>query len=178
MRNSIEKMFIIGAIGAGTMSLSAHAELVGQWELGQGDSTATIQFDFQDNSTYVISLSWDGELTGRGAFDLIEDEALNVFDFEFDYISYSFGDFLTGVGIEDSYNYGTGTPPDYTDTWGYWTAEGDGDWSSSMIGFSSRILLDGSRDGWVFEGGAPASIPAPATLGLLALLPVGRKRRR
>jgi hypothetical protein len=170
---------VIGLILAAAVAVQSQADLVGQWDVGEGSSTASIQFDFLDGQTFLFDLSWDGDLTGREAFDLLAGDDTGRFFFEFDYIAYSFGDFLTGVGIEDSYDYGEGSPPDYADTWKYWTAEGDGLWESSMIGFSDRILTDGSRDAWVFGNyDPPAQIPAPATLALLGLVPMSRRRRR
>ena len=169
---------VIGLVSSGVLAYSTQADLVDTFVVGQGDSNASIQFDFLDGNSYLVEIAWDGELTGREAFDLIEAEGAS-FDFEFQYESYSFGDFLTGVNIEFSYNYGTGTPPDYVDVWHYWTADGTDPWALSAIGFSDRLLIDGSRDAWVFgTNDAPFQIPAPATLALFGLLPIGRKRRR
>ena len=177
MRTSKQNI-VIGLFGSGVISLSAHADLVDTFSVGEGDSNASIQFDFLDGNSYLVDIAWDGDLTGRQAFDLINAEG-QAFDFEFQYESYSFGDFLTGVNIEQSYNYGTGTPPDYVDVWHYWTAEAADAWELSPVGFSSRLLLDGSRDAWVFgTNDGPMQIPAPATLALFGLLPIGKKRRR
>lgn len=157
----------------------ASADFVGAWELGSGDSTAEVQFDFLTGGSYLFEVSFDSSITGRDLFDLIATEADTVggLEFTFDYIAYSFGDFLVGVGINDSYDYGEGSPPDYLDTWGYWISDGTDDWASSMVGFSDRVLVDGSRDGWVFGTGlAPASIPAPATIAVFAF-GLGRRRR-
>ena len=178
MCNPVNRSLVIGLFCAGAMSLHAQADLVGQWSVGEGDSTASIQFDFLDGNSYLVDIAWNGDLTGREAFDLIETEG-DAFDFAFDYIEYSFGDFLTGVNIEDSYNYGEGSPPDYVDVWHYWTADGNDPWVKSMIGFSDRQLIDGSRDAWVFgTNNAPFQIPGPATLALFGLVPIGNKRRR
>lgn len=166
-------------IGLLVGSNSASADLVGEWSVGQGDSTASVQFDFLDDQSFLFNVSWDGSMTGRGVFDIIVADSSDAFDFEFEAISFSFGDFLVGVGIDDAYDYGEGSPPDYADSWHYWLAEGDDEWQAAAIGFSDRILEDGSRDAWVFgDFDAPATIPAPATLALLALIPLGRKRRR
>lgn len=166
-------------IGLFLGSSSATADLVGEWNVGKGDSTASIQFDFLDDQSYLFNVSWDGSMTGRGAFDILAGDSSNLFDFEFQVISYSFGDFLVGVGIDDAYDYGEGTPPDYNDTWKYWVSEGDEVWESAAFGFSDRVLEDGSRDAWVFgDYDPPATIPAPATMALLALMPLRRKRRR
>ena len=157
----------------------ASADLVDRWTVGEGDSTATLQFDFMNANTYVFDIAFDGVLTGRGVFDLLAADDTGRFGFAFEVISYSFGDFLVGVGIEDDYHYGAGSPPDYADSWHYWTAEGPDAWSASMIGFSDRELSDGSRDAWVFGSfDSPAAIPAPGSLAMLAAGLLGSRRRR
>lgn len=171
---------VIGSI-CSTLLSQAHGELVETWSVGSGAASAEIQIDFMNGNTYVFDLAFEGEIRGRDVFDLVRDEAATIDDLSFDFslISYSFGDFLTGITLNQDSDYGEGSPPDYLDTWAYWTAEGAGDWSSSMIGFSDRILVDGSRDAWVFGTGAgPATIPAPATVAFALFLRGGRARRR
>ncbi len=170
-------------IGVGTLGLvsAASADLVGSWSVGTGEETASVQIDFMNGNSYLFDLSFDDELRGREVFDLLTEAANTIGDLTFDFtvISYSFGDFLTGITLNDDADYGEGSPPDYLDTWAYWTAEGTEVWSSSMIGFSDRILVDGSRDAWVFgTGAAPATIPAPATIGLALFVRGDRRRRR
>ena len=179
MNKVVGKAVFIGLFTSGVMGAAAQAELVGQWDVGEGDSTSSVQFDFLDGQSFLFDVSWNGSITGRDVFDLIADDDTGRFFFDFDVISYSFGDFLVGVGIEDVYQYGEGSPPDYADSWHYWIAEGDAPWEAAMIGFSDRTLQDGSRDAWVFgDYDPPAQIPAPATLALLALIPMRRQRRR
>ena len=162
------------------MSSVAMADLVDRWSVGSGDQTASLQFDFLDGDTYVFDISWTGELTGREAFDLITNDATDRFDFTFEVISYSFGDFLVGVGVDDAYDYGEGSPPDYVDIWNYWNADTTEDpWSFAPVGFSDRMLTDGARDGWVFgTTDAPAVIPAPGLLSAALVASLMRRRRR
>ena len=96
----------------------------------------------------------------------------------FEVISFSFGDALFGISIGADADEGFGTPPDYLDYWHYWTREGAGQWSESFIGFGDRVVSDGSWDGWVFDSSAaPASVPAPGAVALLAfVLPRARRR--
>ena len=176
------RTYTLGSVVAALTSISisgvVSADLVGSWDLGSGDSTAQIQVDFLSGNSYLFDVSFDSTITGRAVFDVIANESENIegLDFEFDYIAYSFGDFLVGIEINDSYDYGEGSPPDYLDSWSYWTAEGADDWASSMVGFNGRNLVDGSRDAWVFgTGAAPAAIPAPATMAIFAF---GLRRRR
>jgi hypothetical protein len=155
---------------------AAAADVVATYDVGSGDLTAEIQFDFFNGNTHLYTLHWDGALTGREVFDVLLSEQPDVFAFEYE--SYSFGDFLTGVWISDDFDSGVGTPPDYIDFWHYWTREEGEKHASSMIGFGDRVLQDGSADAWVFgHDGAPATIPAPSAVALL-LLASGRRRRR
>lgn len=157
----------------------SQADLVNRWSVGDGDSSAMIQFDFIEGETYVFDISFDeGSFTGQDALDLLVAETDGPFEFTYDVISYSFGDFLTGVGIDTSYNYGDGTEaPDYN-YWAYWTQESGSDWVSSMIGFGDRLLADGAADGWVFGTDAmPSTIPAPPAVALVAAGLMLQRRR-
>ena len=170
---------VIGLFSAAAVSAVSQADLVGSWSVGEGDFSASIQFDFIDGDTYLFDVFWDGSITGREVFDLIADDVTGQYSFEYEVITYTFGDFLVGVGIEDDYQYGEGSPPDYADSWHYWTAEGGDAWAASLIGFSDRILSDGSRDAWVFgDFDPPSQIPGPATLALFGLISMRRHRRR
>lgn len=170
-----------GFVTLGFLAANGSADLVGSWSLGSGDDHAEVQIDFMNGNSYLFDLAFDDELSGRDVFDLLSDAANTTSDLTFDFtvISYSFGDFLTGITLNDDADYGEGSPPDYLDTWAYWTAEGGDDWSASMIGFSDRMLVDGSRDAWVFgTGAAPATIPAPATIAVALFVRGDRRRRR
>ena len=158
-------------------SITANADLVGSYSLGSGDQEATIQFDFDNGNTHLYTIQWDNLMTGRAVFDLILSEQSDLFTF--DYIAYSFGDFITGVTIGDDQNLGDGSAaPDYSNYWHYWTADVGENFASSQIGAGDRTLLDGSSDAWVFgSSNAPATIPAPATLALMGMTFFTRRRR-
>lgn len=174
------KSFVFTVAGATLASSFAHADLVDRWDVGSGDQTASLQFDFLSGDTFVFDVSWTGDLTGRAAFDIIAADDTGRFDFSFDYIAYSFGDFLTTVEIDGAFDTGTGTPPDYIDVWSYWTSDTpSGEWTSSFIGFSDRVLLDGARDAWVFgTGEEPAVVPAPGLVSAALVAGLMRRRRR
>lgn len=156
---------------------STAADVVATYDVGAGDSIAEVQFDFLNGNTYVYSLRWDGTLYGRDIFDVIAAAQPNLFVFEYE--TYSFGDFLTGVSIGEDSDSGFGTPPDYIDYWHYWTHDGSGVHEASMIGFNDRVLVDGSADAWVFgHNDAPASIPAPGALLVLLMGSRVRRQRR
>lgn len=180
-QNLRTRCLVSSAILAGLVIVNhTHAELVDRWDVGAGDQSATLQFDFLDGRTFAFDVHWTGSLTGRGAFDLIADDDTGRFAFTFDVISYSFGDFLVGVGVDGAYHYGEGSPPDWIDVWHYWTADSPDDaWNYASIGFSDRVLLDGARDGWVFgTTDEPATIPAPSVLAAILGGGLARTRRR
>jgi hypothetical protein len=170
-------IFLLGLSPA----LTGHADLVQTWEVGEGQSSAMVQFDFLAGNTYTVEVSFDGSISGQGVLDLIATEASAAgFNFNYDVISYSFGDFLVGIDLDSDGDYGDGSAPPYIDYWHYWSRERDTNWTESMIGFSDRILTDGAADGWVFgTTDAPAQIPAPASLALAipAVLAIRRRRR-
>ncbi|MDG2020816.1 MAG: hypothetical protein P8J59_02585 [Phycisphaerales bacterium] len=162
-------------------ALTGHADLVQTWEIGEGQSSAMIQFDFLVGNSYAVEVAFDDSISGQGALDLIAAESESAgFSFSYDVINYSFGDFLVNIDINGDGDYGDGSTPPYIDYWHYWTRESGTDWAESMIGFSDRVLTDGSTDGWVFgTTDAPAAIPSPASLALAipALLMTRRRRR-
>ncbi len=160
-------------------STPTQAELIDRFSVGEGNQTAAFHFEFLDGRSWIFDIAWTGDLSGRDAFDLLAADDTGRFSFAFEVITYSFGDFLVGVTIEDAHHFGTGTPPDYADTWHYWTADTPADvWAESAVGFNDRDLIDGARDGWVFGTFSPPStIPAPGGL-IVALAAVGRRDRR
>jgi hypothetical protein len=161
-----------------TTSIAANADLVGSYSLGSGNQEASIQFDFDNGNSHLYTIRWDNQLTGRGVFDLIAAEQSNLFGY--DYIAYSFGDFITEVTIGDDQNIGDGSEaPDYVNYWHYWTAEIGQNFESSMIGAGDRNLINGSADAWVFgSNDGPATIPAPATILAVSLTLFTSRRRR
>ena len=158
---------------------SLQADLIDTFQVGEGSAMAQIQFDFLSGNSYLYEVRWDGsEMTGRDVFDLIDAAQPEYFDFT--YIAYDFGDFLTSVTIGSDSDFGDGSEaPDYMNYWHYWNRSGDESWQSSMIGFSDRVLEDGSWDGWVFGvSDAPQEIPAPATIGVIGAVFASCRRRR
>jgi hypothetical protein len=151
-----------------------HAEVVGEFEIGLGESTSTTIVQFGNLNQYIFTINYDGTPTGRDVFDFMVDALPGYVTPDIE--SYEFGDFLYGLSIGDDHDEGFGTPPDYFDYWHYWTKDAMGDeWDSSLVGFSDRYLSDGSVDGWVFDSG-DAPIPAPPAF--LALFGAGSIRRR
>lgn len=159
-----------------SISSAGFAELVDTFDIGEGEFTSTALFQFGNEHQYLYTVHYDGAPTGRDLFDVFGEAQPGFFESVIK--SYEFGDFLLGLSIGDDSDEGFGTPPDYFDYWHYWTVELDsGEWGLSMIGFSDRVLSDGSSDGWVFDSN-DAPIPAsPIGFAMLGLTVLRRKRR-
>ena len=158
---------------------ATRADIVESFVIGQGSASAEIQFDFSNGNTYMYELLWDGSgLTGRDVFDVIAQEQPSYFNFGIQ--QYEWGDFLTDITISTDADSGDGSTPPYLNYWHYWTAELENPWEVSMIGFSDRVLANGSRDAWVFgTEEMPATIPVPAAgLVLITLVGLVSRRRR
>ena len=158
---------------------TARGDLIETFSVGQGAESAEIQFDFTNGNTYVYNVHFSGDaITGRDVFDVIINAQPEFFNFEIQV--YDWGQFLTGVFIGNDADTGDGSEPPYLNYWHYWTAEFENSWEYSMIGFTDRLLENGSRDAWVFGTDvAPAVVPAPATIFALPfLLTLTRTRRR
>jgi hypothetical protein len=153
----------------------AMAGLVATHDIGSGSKSATIQFDFENGNSHVATLRWDGALNGFEALQMVTS---GVSGGRLDFLSFSFGKFVTGIGLGADYQYGEGELWPIENYWHYWTAEGTGTFEAAMFGAADRTLQDGSRDAWVFgSSAAPALIPGPGALGLAALAGFARRRR-
>ncbi|MDZ4753339.1 MAG: hypothetical protein SGJ11_02435 [Phycisphaerae bacterium] len=137
-----------------------------------------LQFDFENGNSYLYTVYWNGEQTGEDLFSVVA--AAQPETFMFEVIEFSFGNQLVGVGIGSDYNFGVGTKPLYLDFWHYWRRDSsDQAWAQPAMGFSDRIVTDGSWDGWVFgSNGVPAAVPAPSVLAAAMLYIAGARRRR
>ena len=158
------------------ISAAATAEVIDTFELGEGDSTSSLVFEFSNGNQYLYEVSYTGPMTGREVFDVIE--AAQADYFIADITTYTFGDALSGLTIGSDSDTGFGsTPPDYLDYWHYWGSDGESSpWEMAGFGFSDRDLFDGSRDGWVF-GSDNVPIAAGGTvLAMLGVSMVGRRR--
>jgi len=160
-------------------AITGYGDLIQSWEIGEGQSSAMVQFDFLAGNSYKVEVAFDGAISGQDLLNLIVDESETAeFDFTYEFISYSFGDFLIGIALDADSDSGDGSAPPYVDYWHYWTQDLGAGWVQSMIGFSDRILTDGQSDAWVFgTANAPAAIPAPASLALIIPALIGSSRR-
>jgi len=158
-----------------TLTVGATAGLVSTQTIGSGAKSASLQFDFENGNTHLVNVRWDGTLTGFGALELMSTQAAGG---RLDYLSFSFGKFVTGLGVGGDYQYGEGELWPVENYWHYWTAEGDAAFEAAMFGAADRTLQDGSRDAWVFGSAtAPVVIPAPGVLALAVCAGLLRSRR-
>ena len=148
---------------------NAAADFAGSYVVGTGSSSSFVQFQFTNTNTYLYEVRYDGALFGDDLFAIIATAQPGYFSYTTE--QFTFGVALLGVSIGADADSGFGNPPDYLDYWHYWTREaGETAWTESWVGFGDRAVSNGSWDGWVFNSAAaPAAIPAPGALALLAL---------
>lgn len=157
------------------LSSQADAGVVATYDLGAGSKAATLQFDFENGNTHLATVRWNGSLTGFAALQIV---AAAVPGGQLQYQTFSFGKFVTGIGLGTDYQYGEGDLWPIENWWHYWSAEGSSAFTESMIGAADRVLADGSRDAWVFGAStAPAAIPAPGVIAMAALAGLSARRR-
>ncbi len=179
----------VAAVAACLAVTPCFAGIIDTYSVGSGQFHSTVQIDFSTGDGYVFNVAWSGTATGMDLLQII-DQAMSVNDpeaFQLVTDDFGWGAFVSGLGVGDSYEYGTGDLwPEVENYWHYWTDSGTAggpgnDWQSSWIGASDRIAYDGSRDGWVFIlPDAPQSVPTPAA-AVVALLfggSLGSPRRR
>ena len=156
------------------LPVAAQAALVGTYTIGAGANSATLQFDFDNGNTHLATVRWDGSLDGFEALQMVAASAPGG---QLDFQSFSFGKFVTGIGVGGDYQYGEGELWPIENYWHYWTAEGAAVFAESWTGAADRVLTDGSRDAWVFgSANAPAAVPAPGALSLVFAAALRRRR--
>ena len=167
------------AVAAALVLTSSHAfaGIVATYDVGAGTSTSTIQVDFSNGNGYVINLSWTEPMNG---FEAMQAIAAAVPASQLQYDVYPFGSFVTGIGLGSDFEYGNGDLWPIENYWHYWT-EVNGQWEMAMFGASDRMLVDGSKDAWVFgSSDAPQTLPAPgaAEIGVVCMWHRFRRKRR
>ena len=151
----------------------AFAGIVASYDVGTGASTSTIQVDFTNGNAYQVTLRWDTAMNG---FDALQAATSAITGAALAYDAYPFGNFVTGIGFDADYEYGNGDLWPIENYWHYWT-EVNGQWEMAMFGASDRMLVDGSKDAWVFgSSDVPQAVPAPGAL--LTLVAAARRSRR
>ena len=155
----------------------AFAGVVASYDVGTGASTSTIQVDFTNGNAYQVTLRWDTAMNG---FDALQAATSAITGAALAYDAYPFGNFVTGIGFDADYEYGNGDLWPIENYWHYWT-EVNGQWEMAMFGASDRMLVDGSKDAWVFGASdVPQAVPAPgaAQIGVVCMWHRFRRKRR
>ena len=158
-------------------SSHALAGVVASYDVGTGASTSTIQVDFTNGNAYQVTLHWDTAMNG---FDALQAATSAISGAALAYDAYPFGNFVTGIGFAADYEYGNGDLWPIENYWHYWT-EVNGQWEMAMFGASDRMLVDGSKDAWVFgSSDVPQAVPAPgaAQIGVVCMWHRFRRKRR
>jgi len=153
------------------------AGLVAQYNVGTGANASVIQVDFTNGNAYQITLRWDTPMNG---FDALQLSTSSISGAALAYDTYTFGNFVTGIGLGTDYEYGNGDLWPVENYWHYWTKV-DGAWEMAMFGASDRMLVDGSKDAWVFgSSDVPQAVPAPgaAQIGVVCMWHRFRRKRR
>jgi hypothetical protein len=154
------------------LASSSSAAIIASYSVGSGSSTSSVQIDFSNGNGYLFTVRWDEPMNGY--------QLLQYIDSQLETVShtaqvFSFGAFVTGIGVGADTEYGEGDQWPVENYWHYWTQD-SGTWQQAMVGASDRTIFNGSFDAWVFGSSvAPQAVPAP---GALALLVLGMRSRR
>jgi hypothetical protein len=154
------------------LASSSSAAIIASYSVGSGSSTSSVQIDFSNGNGYLFTVRWDEPMNGY--------QLLQYIDSQLETVShtaqvFSFGAFVTGIGVGADTEYGEGDLWPIENYWHYWTQD-SGSWEQAMVGASDRTIFNGSFDAWVFGSSvAPQAVPAP---GALALLVLGMRSRR
>ena len=154
------------------LASSSSAAIIASYSVGSGSSTSSVQIDFSNGNGYLFTVRWDEPMNGY--------QLLQYIDSQLETVShtaqvFSFGAFVTGIGVGADTEYGEGDQWPVENYWHYWTQD-SGTWQQAMVGASDRTIFNGSFDAWVFGSPvAPQAVPAP---GALALLVLGMRSRR
>jgi hypothetical protein len=172
----MHRMHSVAAIAAASFTLShAVAGIVATHDVGAGLYVSTIQVDFENGNGYVFTLRWTEPTNG---FAALQQAIAGVAGAQLQYQSFSFGQFVTGIGVGTDFQYGEGDLWPVENYWHYWT-EANGEWQMAMFGAGDRTLVDGSADAWVFgSSAAPQAVPGPGVVVALMLAARARRGRR
>jgi hypothetical protein len=172
----MHRMRSAAAIAALGLSVPhAFAGIVASYDVGAGLYASTIQVDFENGNGYVFTLRWTEPTNG---FEALQQAIAGVAGAQLQYQSFSFGQFVTGIGVGTDFQYGEGDLWPVENYWHYWTQVG-GQWQVAMFGAGDRTLVDGSADAWVFgSSAAPQAVPGPGVVVALMLAARARRGRR
>jgi len=201
MRHSLQLAFI--AVFAATPAAASAATRSG-YSAGTGANASqlVIDFGFTGGDAYVFEYRYDGEKTGLDLLlDLDAAGGLEVFTDVFSFGTSVRGFAFDGNTADTGFNAETGQfwsyfvdggfqDLDFNGTFDLGEAAAAGAYLSAGVGAGSRLITDGSVDGYIenispFNNTGdpatdliPASVPEPATLAVLTVGLVAARRRR
>ena len=170
----------IGALGA-VNSISGPSRVISE-NVGTGAHSSHIIIDFGPQSyDFNVHYNYDANGHGMSGTQALQLLAANS-DFRATIQSFPFGNFVTGLDYGGFVQIGDGSAGN--NYWGYYLGDGTS-WTSSSIGSDTRLLTEGSYDGWVWtplNAGNPAfaTVPEPTTgmlLGIGSSLLLIRRRK-
>ena len=144
--------------------------------MGTGAHTSDVVVDFGPQS-YDFKVHYDGSISGEQALTLLQNNS----DFRYQAITDPmYGDYLNGIDY-GGYQH-AGFDAASSSYWNYYLGDGTS-WTYSQLGFQTRMLTDGSYDGWVWTGDPArtpnfATVPEPACVLAVGIIGVFFSRRR
>ena len=173
---------LLPGYAAGTQTQTSQTSfLVLDFGLIGGDSYL-FEYHYEDNPTDPAS-GEDLLLALNAAGDLVVDH--QFFDFSDPPSIFVDGFSFAGQAATPGFGGSQG------ESWSYWVADeppiNSSDWTSPSIGATSRLLTDGSYDGWTLNifnqtNDPPTTVPEPGTAGIILLIGSAglayRRRRR
>jgi len=156
----------VGALHEAAAAIAGEAVITDS--VGAGANTSVICVDFGPQS-YDFDVHYDAAISGEQAIQLLAQDT----DLGFSDQHFGFGDFLTELkfGGYDLSGNGAGG----SGFWKYYLSTDGLAWKLSGQGFSSRMLSNGSYDGWLFSTSGPSlpsqptAVPEPAAAALMML---------
>ena len=128
---------------AGVSAASAQVVTV-----GSGQDHAMVLVRFKDGYRFAANVAFDGPKTGLDLMNVL-DAQLTGFDTV--QRNFGFGWFVDGISFNDgtTVHANTGYGGD-ADWWHYYVREAGSQWQAPAFGASTRAVLNGSWDGWVY----------------------------
>ena len=135
----MHRMHSAAAIAALGLSVPhAFAGIVASYDVGAGLYASTIQVDFENGNGYLFTLRWTEPTNG---FQALQQAIAGTQGASLQFQSFSFGVFVTGIGVGADFQYGEGDLWPVENYWHYWT-EVNGQWEMAMFGASDRMLVE------------------------------------
>lgn len=124
---------------AGPAAALLESDVIWSGAAGSGNNTSYVVFDYGPDS-FAFKYSYDGAKSG---YDMMTALAAEISGLELQYSFFGGEAFLASVAYPPYPATGGGTM-----WWSYWWSTDGENWGFAGSGASSRVLTDGSWDGW------------------------------